>query len=101
MSRFASRRDRRNRQAFEKARAEAGETGMVCGYTAEDGTPHYFIVPRGASDEEIRDRAFQAIHGRPMNRAEMLLAAAANGDFVRAYEQTMAHYLEREDAVAD
>lgn len=68
----------------------------MCGYTDRDGVPHYVVVPRSASDEQIRDLIFQAQHGRPMNRAEMLLSAAQQGDFLRAYEDAITHYLTRE-----
>jgi hypothetical protein len=89
------RRDRRNRAAFNRAKTKAGEDGMVCGYTDPEGNPRYFVTPRGTPDEEVRERAFQAIHGRPMNRAEQLLDAAQSGDLIRAYEQAMTHYLDR------
>ena len=89
--------DRRNKAAFLRAKTKAGDDGRVCGVTDENGTPVYFVVSRDATDEEVRARAFEVRHGRPMNRAEMLLDAAANGDFVRAYEQAMTHYLTRDD----
>ncbi len=92
--------NRRNKQAFARAKEEAGETGMVCGFHDEDGAPHYFVVEKDLSAEDLRARAFQAMHSRPMNRAEQLLDAAAAGDFIRAYEQAMTHYLDRDDAPA-
>ncbi len=93
------RQERANKQAYEHAKAEAGDDGMVCGFHDKDGTPHYFIVAKEADEVDVRSRAFETIHGRPMNRAEGLLDAAVAGDFVRAYEQVMTHYLDRsEDA---
>lgn len=90
----------KNRQAFKRAKRVAGDTDIVCGFHDPEGNPHYFVVPRDASEEEIRRRAFEAKHQRPMNRAESLLDAALSGDFVRAFESTMAHYFEgRDDAV--
>ena len=93
------RQTRRNREAFLRAQTKAGDDGMVCGYTNSEGEPHYFIVPKDASEEAVRARAFETINGRPMNRAEGLLDAAVAGDFVKAYEQVMTRYLDRsEDA---
>lgn len=93
---------RRNKRAFARAKKTAGEDGMVCGYTDADGVPRYFVVPRGTTDEVIRDRAFQAIHGRPMNRAEQLLSAVQAGDFLAAADAALAHYLDRTpDAPSD
>ncbi len=92
---------RENTEAFQRAQDQAGDDGSVCGFHDEDGTPHYFIVPKGADEVEVRARAFETIHGRPMNRAEQFLDAAVAGDFVKAYEQAMTHYLDRsEDAVS-
>ena len=72
---------------------------MVCGYTTPEGEPHYFVVPKDASEEAVRARAFETIHGRPMNRAEELLDAAVAGDFIKASQQAISHYLDRsEDA---
>jgi hypothetical protein len=93
---------RRNKKAFARAQKSAGEDGMVCGYTDAEGTPRYFVVPRGTPDEEIRDRVFQAVHGRPMNRAEQILTAVQAGDFLAAADQALTHYLQREpDAPSD
>ncbi len=90
-----------NKEAFQRARAEAGEDGTVCGFHDEDGTPHYFVVRNEADEVEFRARAFESIHGRPMNRAEQFLDAAVAGDYVKAYEQAMTHYLDRsEDAIS-
>ncbi len=91
------RRKWRNKQAYQNAKTEAGDDGSVCAFHDEDGTPHYFVVPKDAPEAVVRARAFEAVHGRPMNRAEQLLDAAASGDFVRAYEQVMTRYLKRDD----
>jgi hypothetical protein len=91
------RKNRRNKQAFQRALSTAGDDGSVCAFQDKDGVPHYFVVPKDAPEELIRARAFEAVNGRPMNRAEQLLDAAASGDFVRAYEQVMTHYLKRDD----
>ncbi len=88
---------RQNQQAFQRAQTQAGDDGTVCGFHDEDGTPHYFVVPKDASEVELRARAFETIHGRPMNRAEQLLDAAAAGDFVSASAEAMAHYLDRSE----
>ena len=86
---------RENTKAFQRAADQAGDDGSVCGFHDEDGTPHYFVVPKGADEGEVRARAFETIHGRPMNRAEQLLDAAAAGEFIKAYEQVMTNYLDR------
>lgn len=91
---------RQNRQAFLRASAEAGDDGSVCGFHDENGTPHYFVVPKAADEVTVRARAFETINGRPMNRAEQLLDAAAAGDFIAAYEKVMTHYLDRGEQVA-
>ena len=91
------RKTRRNKQAYLNAKTEAGDGGSVCGFQDEDGTPHYFVVPKDAPEDLVRARAFEAVNGRPMNRAEQLLDAAASGDFVRAYEQVMTRYLKRDE----
>ncbi len=91
------RKTRRNKQAYLNAKTEAGDDGSVCGFQDEDGMPHYFVVPKDAPEGVVRARAFEAVNGRPMNRAEELLDAAASGDFVRAYEQAMNHYLHGDD----
>ncbi len=91
------RKTRQNKQAYQRAKAEAGDDGTVCGFHDEDGTPHYFVVPKDAPDVGVRARAFESVNGRPMNRAEQLLDAAASGDFVRASEQALEHYLDRDD----
>ncbi len=91
--------ERANKRAYEHAKSEAGDDGMVCGFHDKDGTPHYFIVDKGADEIATRARAFETINGRPMNRAEELLDAAVAGDFIRASEQALVHYLDRsEDA---
>lgn len=90
------RRNRRNRAAFDRARETAGEDGMVCGFNDEDGTPRYFVVARGAPDDEIRERIFEVRNGRPMTKAEKMLDAGLSGDLLRAYEEALAHYLVRE-----
>ena len=102
MSTTATRRQiRKNKEAYEHAKTEAGADGMVCGFHDKDGTPHYFIVPRGADEAVVRARAFEGVNGRPMNRAEQLLDAAASGDFVDASQQALAHYLDRSEVDND
>lgn len=71
-------RDRRNSKRFQQAREEAEATGgMVCSTIAKDGTPLYFTLPRGASDEEADRAAFRAREGRPMNDVEAWVAEKA------------------------
>ncbi len=88
---------RENRKAFLRASEQAGDDGSVCGFHDKDGKPHYFVVSKDAEEGDVRARAFETIHGRPMNRAEELLDAAVAGDFVKAYEQAMTHYLDRSE----
>ncbi len=88
---------RRNKRAYEQAKIQAEPDGMVCGFLDKDGTPHYFTMAKDADEVDVRARAFESIHGRPMNRAELLLDAAVAGDFVKAYEQAMTHYLDRSE----
>lgn len=67
-------RDRRNRRQFEKAKSEAARSGgTVCGTVRADGTPVYFVVPEGASDDEVRAEAFKIREGRPMGKLERQL----------------------------
>lgn len=91
---------RRNRAAFLKAQRAAGEDGRVCGTYSEDGEPLYFVVSRDATDDEVRLRAFEAKHGRPMNHAEELLAMAQSGDLVREAEAAIGRYLGGADALS-
>lgn len=90
---------RRNKARFAKARRAAGEDGMVCGYTDENGEPQYVVVPKGASDGEIRRAIFEHRHGRPMAPSEELLDAFMAGDLVREYEDVLRTYIDqgRED----
>jgi hypothetical protein len=85
--------ERRNRKAFLKAeKAAKTSEGMVVGYKDAEGIPQYMVAPRDISEEDLRNLVFVAKHGREMNRAEELLSAAANGDFIRAYEAAIKHY---------
>lgn len=83
-------------EAFQRAKESAGEGEVVCGYTDENGQPHYFVVKADATPEEMRARAFHAKHGRPMSRVEEMLDMALNGDLVRTYEEVMANYWSEE-----
>lgn len=84
----------RNKARFAKAQRAAGEDGMVCGYTDEDGVPHYVVVPKDASDADIRRLIFEHRHGRPMQPSEELLDAFLSGDLLREYEETLTKYIE-------
>lgn len=55
-----------NRQAFAEAKTQAeAEGGQVCGTYGSDGTtPVYFVMPRGASEDEIEEKAFFLREGR-------------------------------------
>ncbi len=98
MSTKVSRRQiRQNTEAFQRAKEQAGDDGTVCGFHDKDGTPHYFVVRNAADEAEFRARAFETVNGRPMNRAEQLLDAAASGDFIDASQQALAHYLDRSE----
>ena len=95
------RQERANRRAYEHAKSEAGTDGVVCGFHDKDGTPHYFIVAKEADEVATRARAFETIHGRPMSRAEELLDAAVAGDFIKASQQAISHYLDRSEDAPD
>lgn len=56
-----------------RARGAADEHGMsVCG-TFKDGKPLYFLASPDATDDRIRELAFEAQNGRPMTEDELRL----------------------------
>ena len=48
----------------------------VCG-TYRGDKPIYFLAAKEASDEQLRDAAFEAQNGRPMSEGERQILAAA------------------------
>lgn len=67
-----------NRLRFRWARYRAGrERQQLCATLMPSGQPVYFAMPRDASDEEIRDRAFQIRYGRELMPFERQLMASA------------------------
>jgi Mor family transcriptional regulator len=61
-----------NQHRFLKAKESASEDEMVCGYYVE-GVPHYFTMPKDATDEEVRDETFRRMHGRGYSSLERKL----------------------------
>lgn len=70
-------RKRRNRKAFARAQAQAGEGEMVCGTVRADGEPVYFVMPKDTPDEKIQAEAFRHREGRPMTGLEEYIAERA------------------------
>ncbi len=75
---------RRNARAFQKAQDQAADGEIVCGTYLDDGEPLYFTAPRESTEQEIRDRAFEARNGRPMSRTERHLLELAEGQKINA-----------------
>ena len=72
-------RNRRNKRAYEKAKAGAGENEVVCGTLDENGKPIYFTMPRDATVEQVRNASFELRFGRPMTPYEKKLLEIAEG----------------------
>lgn len=70
---------RKNKRAFEKARAKAGKDEVVCGTLDKDGKPIYFSMPSTATAEAVREASFQLRFGRPMTPYEKRLLEIAEG----------------------
>src|SRR5690606_27261827 len=83
----------RNKAQFAAAKRKAGEDGMVCGYLDSDGRPHYFVVPKDATEADVRRIAFQVRHGRPMTPAEELLDAFYNNELIDEYKGSLQRYI--------
>ena len=67
-----------DKRRFNEAAREAKRTGgTVCGTYDHDGNPVYFVMPPGASDEEVRAAAFEAREGRPLSKLETQLLTMA------------------------
>jgi hypothetical protein len=62
---------------FEDAVAAADEDSTVCGTLLKSGAPAYFVMPRSADDEQIRDVAFRIREGRDIGSYELALLSAA------------------------
>jgi hypothetical protein len=63
---------------LEQLRSAAARSGqMVCATTKPGGKPVYFLVPVGASDDDIDAKAFEKRHGRPMLEGERILRRLA------------------------
>lgn len=66
--------ERRSHSDYVHHRKEAERTGgSLCALVTKDGRPHYFVVPKGATDEQIAAKAFEIREGRPMTPQELLL----------------------------
>jgi hypothetical protein len=65
--------DYKNKRRFQRAQREAGPDEMVCGTIGSDGNPTYFVMPRDASDEDVRGRAFEIREGRSLSGYERSL----------------------------
>ena len=61
---------------WDEALAACGEHEQICG-TYRGDEPVYFVMPRDASDTEIRDRAFEVKNGRRMGRYDHWLLEQA------------------------
>lgn len=83
-----------NRAAYAKAAEQASEGDMVCGVMGPDGHPRYFVAPKDAEEPELRRRAFEAKHGRPMTDGEALLDAYISGELKSAAIDTLKGYVE-------
>ena len=77
-------RDYKNARAFKKAQETVADGEIVCGTYLDDGEPLYFTAPRESTEQDIRDRAFEARNGRPMSRTERHLLELAEGRKVNA-----------------
>lgn len=53
---------------------EAAPDGFKIGGVFVGETPRYFLHPQDAPDVAVRELAFEATHGRPMNGPEKQLA---------------------------
>jgi hypothetical protein len=63
---------------FEDAQAAADEDSTVCGTLLKSGEPAYFVMPKSASDEQVRDAAFRVREGRDIGSYELALLSAAS-----------------------
>lgn len=60
---------------FLRAKTAAEEHGLsLCG-TFHDGRPLYFLVEPDATEDHVREAAFEAKHGRTMTDGELRLLA--------------------------
>ena len=68
----------RTRRAFNKARRSANRTGgMVCYTALEDGTPVYWVMPTGATDEQVALASFKQRYGRsPADHEQFVMSYA-------------------------
>jgi hypothetical protein len=68
----------RRRPTYEAVKAEADRLGhSLCGTVLADGTPAYFTMPRGSSDDEMEAEAFRVRNGRGMLDVERQLMTIA------------------------
>jgi len=68
-----SKRDRRNRRAFNRVSLKAGDGEQVCATLTKENEPVYFIMPVDASDEDVRAEAFRLRNGRGLSGLEKSL----------------------------
>lgn len=62
--------------SFADADAARTTDQQVCGAYV-DKSPRYFLMPATASDDEIRDAAFELKNGRPVSTYEQFLLETA------------------------
>tara|TARA_R100000458_G_C8275283_1_gene250304 strand:- start:2793 stop:3038 length:246 start_codon:yes stop_codon:yes gene_type:complete len=67
-----------NRRAFRSAEKDLNENEMLCG-TMINNKPHYFSMPKDATDMEVREHAFELREGRKMSSIERSLLSIAEG----------------------
>ena len=72
-----------NQARYDAAVAEAAAVGGTVCATYVDHVPMYFVMPSGASEPDIRARAFELRNGRKMTTMEAELASLVdrNPDF--------------------
>ena len=66
----------RNKKAFQRASETAADDEIVCG-TLIDDKPVYFTMPKEATEDEVRAKAFEVRTGRSMSRVEETLLSKA------------------------
>ncbi len=65
-----------NRRAYRSAESNLTEEQMLCA-TMIGGKPHYFPMPKDATDVEVREQAFELREGRVMTSIERSLLGIA------------------------
>ena len=70
---MTSLKSRRNRRAFGKVSQSCADDEQVCATLDLDGKPSYFVMPRDATDAEVRAEAFHIRNGRDLSKIEQSL----------------------------